>query len=326
MSKDKNHFNEEKEHYKSLISLFKYSLTIIVGVISSIGYLTYSSVKEARDDLKEQFNEMKSEIKSKESKMNDEIASAKKQAFDKVDNIRDTASYLAKIEARNRINQVFNDNHFDQYVSNIAKERMEPQIKTLVDENIKNAKLKELNLSIEKLNSDDLYEITLASNYFHSNISNSLKEDEINRLIMIYRSTKSISAKNVILDIFAFQNSKNIENFFKKESLRDDPNEILGNRGVLYLLKPNVEPDMDFFLNLIKISKSKRNEYMNLLYYSKDLNPNIMSQFLNSKKLIDYVFQFTKKEEWDSLKEEIQVGFKEYMKDGFETTYIYSKQ
>lgn len=159
-----NRFNDEKAHYKSLIDLFKFCITIITTLITiiglGIGFFTYSNGKEMRDglekeknEMKENVNAMKADLKDQENDLKkredlmkadlkeqeevmrtnisnmvlatkDEIGITKDQAIKQIGNIRNVATN----EARNRIDQVFRERKLDKFFEDIATKRMEPRI------------------------------------------------------------------------------------------------------------------------------------------------------------------------------------------------------
>ena len=164
-------FKDEKEHYKSLISLFKFSLGIVGAVASIIAVISYKDRGEIRAQMKETIDDMKARMLDAEkdmerkfsnihsetmllnSRTQSEILSIKSDAKNEISSIQS----LAMVEARKAINQVFSEKKFDQFVEQVAKDRMEPQIISLVDNRIDLDRKKEMKKIDSAINSTFIF-------------------------------------------------------------------------------------------------------------------------------------------------------------------------
>lgn len=150
--------SSEKLQYEKLASYFKYLVGITMSAITIVcavaGFLFWNSGKEMREefnnknvelrndfkaiqeDLKQQKASMQFELSKLSEKSNSEIEKTRINAIGEIENVKTYASSEARLEARNKINEVFNNKNFDDFVAQIAKERMEPQIVNLVDQRL----------------------------------------------------------------------------------------------------------------------------------------------------------------------------------------------
>ena len=175
--KEGDKFSEEKEHYKSLIDLFKYCVTF-AGIVFSVfailvGFVTFKdgqemreSQKEARQEIRDNLKEMREEIRQERDRMEQkaaqsrtELAESEKKVKGDVGNliqsatrdinatrsdalrqiagVKDEATAIAKSEANKSIIDVFKVRNLEPFIEKVAKENLEPKIQQIVDNQIK---------------------------------------------------------------------------------------------------------------------------------------------------------------------------------------------
>jgi len=113
---------EEQKHYDSLIRFFKYAISITGSLLTIIIFagmgFTYNSVKDLKQELKDNLKETKDEIKysldnsKKEiAKVNDvainTTAQVKEQANNTILNIKDKATTEALVASRQKVEETF---------------------------------------------------------------------------------------------------------------------------------------------------------------------------------------------------------------------------
>jgi len=143
--------SEEKKHYESLISYFKYAITItgsLLTIIISVGiYFTYKSAVDLRQDVKDNLKETKDEIRysldnSKKDilKLNDVATSTMVQVKEQADNtiltIKDKATIEALIASRQKVEETFKKNNIQDLINKTAKDEIETRVDKMVKDQI----------------------------------------------------------------------------------------------------------------------------------------------------------------------------------------------
>ncbi len=175
--KEGDKFSEEKEHYRSLIDLFKYCVTF-AGIVFSVlaiwvGFVTFKdgqemreSQREARQEIRNNLKEMREEIRQERDRMEQkaaqsrtELAESEKEvkgdvvnliqsatqdinatrsdALRQIAGVKDEATATAKLEANKSIVDVFKARNLEPFIEKVAKENLEPKIQQIVDNQIK---------------------------------------------------------------------------------------------------------------------------------------------------------------------------------------------
>ena len=170
-------FSDQEQHYKSLIELFKYSVTfagILFTVIAFVvGFITFkdgqemrNSEEKARQEIRDNLKEMRTEIREERDRMEQKSAQSKAELSDKekelmatvsnliqstnrdinatrvdaihqISGVKNEATTAARIEAKNRINEVFKEKNLEPFIETVAKDRLEPKVKQFVDKQFK---------------------------------------------------------------------------------------------------------------------------------------------------------------------------------------------
>jgi len=152
---------EEQKHYESLISFFKYAISItglFLSIIISVGiWFTYTSFTDFKQEIKDNLKETKDEIKysldnsKKEiAKVNDvainTTAQVKEQANNTILDIKDKATTEALIASRQKVEETFKRNNIQDLINKTAKEEIETRVDKMVKDQIEisNTKLMEV--------------------------------------------------------------------------------------------------------------------------------------------------------------------------------------
>ncbi|MBK0370716.1 YtxH domain-containing protein [Flavobacterium agrisoli] len=307
----------EKILYESLTSYFKYLVSITIGAITILGafagYLFYSNGQEMREDLrlqkaelkenveemkttlaeqKKNFEVQKTDIKEQlillSQRVNSEINETSSAAIKEVSNIKVVASSLAESEAKKKINEVFDNKNFDQFVEKIAKDRMEPQINNLVDKKIAINETIQINNSLINLSSNDKVKSINASNYLQSNSQIKLSNSQISKIVSDMDKVDLSTRNNMIFAIILRKSQASTE-FFTRELGNSATNTLNETYCFQYFLYNDI--DYNIFSDAMYKAMLKKTEGYNTYYssilISKDQNKRFALNLLNDKKLVD---------------------------------------
>ena len=334
--------NDSKSHYESLISLFKFSLGLFSFFGVAIGYLVYSDGKEMRQELKERkielnksVEDMKSDLKQKEqvmrqdlinlsSKIDNQVNSTKQDAITEITNIKTSASNEAKSEARNKINEVFSNKNFDEFVEKIAKERMEPQINNLVDKKLSSNQNILIETAVQNLSSSDRIKLMQGLSYLQLNSSLKLSDNQIKRVISAMEGENLSYRLNYIM-ILLFRNSEISTDFFKLEL--ESGNSDTQPQAMQYFVYHNI--DYNKFSDCLFTLMYKKKDpyiYFNAIEISRNQNKNYLLQLLNSKELVNLLYKYSVSEQANTIKNNIMENLKNNLKENeIKSTYLFSK-
>lgn len=346
--------SNEKNLYESLTSYFKYLVTITIGAISILGvfagYFFYSNGQEMREDLKgqrlevkEKVEEMKTALKDQKQefetqkllmveelnklsqKTNSEIDATRTTAISEISNIKGVAARLAETEARKKINELFDNKNFDQYVSDIAKERMEPQINNLVDKKIllnQNAAINEL---VNDLSSTDRYKSIPASTYLTNNLHIKLSEEQINKIIHDMDKVSKDARSNMIY-VLVGRKSPSSTKFFAKEI--EDNDNIENLEALDYFMYNDI--DFNIFSDaLYSNMKSKHNSknYHSTVLRASTSNRTFTLNLLNDKRLVDLYFALVNNVNLDTEQKNLMNILKQnYPEKEISIAYFFAKK
>ncbi len=301
-----NH-SSEKLQYEKLTSYFKYLVGITMSAITIIcavaGFLFWNSGKEMREefntkneelrndfkaiqeDLKEQKTTMQFELSKLIEKSNAEIEKTRINAVSEIENVKTYASNEARSEARNKINEVFTNKNFDDFVAKIAKERMEPQIINLVDKRLNQNEKEIINQAINDIESLDKSKFILAINYLQTNPQIKLSDNQIQKII---NSSKAINDeyKLSIMGVLLFKKSDLTTDFFSKEL--ENQNNYSEVFAIQYFAFNKIEYNK-FEEIIYKIMKKNPESgiYTNSVETCRTINKSYTLRLLNSTLLID---------------------------------------
>jgi hypothetical protein len=304
-------FDDRKGHYESLITLFKYaigSLTLLIALVGSIiGYTTYSDGKEMRASIREQQRDLRQSmdaITQKEQEMQklllelvkttrEEVAATGDRAISQIKAVRDESTSIARVEARKRIEQVFEENKIEDFIVQVAKESLEPEVQQIVEKKIVEISQKRFEKAMADLQSNNPQRIELA--YFYISNADPLewKEEQVMRIIEVLRklSDKSHFKTDICLYL-ALTRSPLVDEFLTQE-LTNKPNETIGNYAAHYLIR-NKGPEIfnAYWEAYKKIPIANRDDFFTgmIIGSSENSNPGFLEMCLNYKVLIDSLF------------------------------------
>lgn len=153
--------SEEKKHYKSLIALLKYSITItgaFLTIIISVGiYFTFNSTKEMKDDIRSELNATRNNISSyldqsqKEIKsLNDYTKTSLNETKVSVANtlgyVREEAKNTAIYTSKEKVAEAFRENNIQDLINRTAEDAIKVKIDLMIKDQIhkSNEKLMEV--------------------------------------------------------------------------------------------------------------------------------------------------------------------------------------
>ena len=305
-------FDERKEHYEALITLFKYaigSLTLVISVAGVfIGYTVYSDGREMRAAMREQqaaLQEHLNELNSKELDMQktlldlikttrEDVALTGQKAINQINTIKEESSSIARAEARRRIEQVFEENKIEDFIVEVAKEKIEPRIKKAVNDEFFASKEAKLEKVLRDLSTNDESKRELAYIFFQGSDPSEWSEQQLQRIVSTLLNIDSNNSQKHGISIYlGLAKSPIIEDYFKTE-LAKNPQSETGFIAFNYLIK-NVNEDLPaFFLESFKKTKQdmRPNFYHRLIEGALNSRKNTLAvSILNNKELVEMLFQ-----------------------------------
>ncbi|PWB18292.1 hypothetical protein, partial [Flavobacterium sp. HTF] len=308
-------FNNQKAHYDSLISLFKYLITLSIAILTLIAgvitWLTWSNGKEMREDLnkekveiKKELQDLKNEVKENENKViknlnkltervNGDIDETRKDALNEISNIKDAASVLAEQEARRKINDVFENKNFDDFVVKIAQERIEPRVRTIVDETMASLSKVETQNAIDNLTSNDISKEELGWSYFSTNIAIKLNNTQQNQLVRAYESKNTkVNPKSYFAIILQRTKSDIATKFFKEVLSTETYSKQNTNVAISYFIAHNIEHEFleQYIIKQMEESNSPQDIYYMFVFSSTWLSENYTAYLLNNRNLVRKIY------------------------------------
>ena len=305
-------FDERKEHYEALITLFKYaigSLTLVITVAGSfIGFTVYSDGKEMRATMREQQQALQkntTDFNNKQLEMHkslidlikstrEDVSLTSQRAIDQINSIREESSSIARIEAKKRIEQVFEENKIEDFIVQVAKDELEPQVKKIVDDKIVNANEEKLENALKDLTSPDISRHELAYLYFQKPDPSDWSEEQLVKIVDVLQGIDDNDEYKASICIYlGLTKSSIIENYFKAE-LIENPRSQMGIFSLSYLIRNNGPQLPSYFLDSYKKCQRdmRPNFYHRLLEGALSSRNNALTlSILNHKELVDLLFQ-----------------------------------
>ncbi|MBO9732402.1 MAG: hypothetical protein J7623_27420 [Chitinophaga sp.] len=345
-----NSTSQEKLHYDSLISLFKYCVGVftVIGVV--IGWLAYNNGQEMRQAMKEERKEMEERIKEmkgdlrlqemdllkKEEEMKKEVLKLVETTGSEVKNTRELAvaqigsiQGVATTQARNRIDEIFRNNNFESFVENVARERIEPRINEIVDskfDSLDDVKMRKVDELISELANSNLAIQRRSLSALQLNFNTRFTETQIKNIISALDEKKiSSSLERTVCAMLLGQNSPFINDFFKRRLLAGYADEASIESGLTYTML-NKEP-MSFYLSVLK-AFNETFIYNNFIVYSQLVDKKMTVEFLNNKPLVDLVLRIAEREKnyqtVEVFKKNIEDLTKQGAIKGYEKLYFFS--
>ncbi|MEE1945056.1 hypothetical protein VRU48_08055 [Pedobacter sp. KR3-3] len=339
--------SEEELHYRSLISLFKFALAGAGAVSIVLGLLIYSNGKEMRDDFREQRKDMKDEIAEMKSELNEakavmkseamalinetrnSVGQTKLDAINQISEVKNTSTLIAKEEATRSINTVFDNKNLDQFIVDVAKERIEPQIKSLVDSKIAETKAKQKQALLENLKSQDRIKIIMGFQTLQANPEIDLSESQISLIVNEVNKTKDEALINTLGAMFLMRKSEAINKFFLKALEAKGENEQLRTTAFQYFLinEEQLNEIIPYIIDVIKSSSRPQDGYSYFIDQASNLNAKALILLLDNKSIVDFVYDKMGIESIKVYKQEVRYTIRKRVKDNLiNGTYFFSRQ
>lgn len=295
-------FNDQQEHYKSLINLFKYCVTALLTLITLaggiFGYISFSNGQEMRADIKEQRREL--EEKEKEMRQNvlelikstrEEVRTAREDALEQIG----TSKTMATNAARDRIDEVFKAKNIEHFIESEAQTVLEPKIREMINDKVRyldtvqNNKIKEV---INDLKNGDKAQFVDAMLLLDANFNWKLNEEQVATIInIIRRDTIELEHRLYLANILGMRSSSLIREFFKEELLATEKgSKAFYSTALRYVVSPGAKTSINYFDTYIKNSSHKLEDYSNLAVTASASNKYLTIELLNSKSIIDMVY------------------------------------
>ena len=337
--------NEEKEHYRSLTNLFKFALGLFSAFGIAIGFIVYSDGKEMRQELRERrigleasFNVMKSDLniqkkeheeellrqksemqKDRENltqRFKDEINWTENQAINEIKNIKSSSKEIAQLEAKSKINEVFDNKNFDDFVAKIAKERIEPQLQNLVDEKVKKTAQVRVESAITDIESSEPLKVSLGYAYIIQDRYLKLDDEQVKRIIAALNND---NYRQMLGNILVFQNNPSVIDFFRSELQRTVSDPHLKSITIQFFVLNNA--DFEFLNAYITTNPAD----FETIISAHSINPSYITKFLNSKTVVDKLISTLSKEQFTELKKRTMENIRGNTKIDYTSTYFFSK-
>lgn len=305
--------SNDELHYASLISLFKYTVSIL-GVIGTlfafgIGWITYSDGKEMRAELKEQRRQMKEEVKEMKSELKEargvmqtqaedlkqntliSMDQTKRDALSQISGVKENSTLIAQTQAKKSIDAVFDVNNIDQFIIKVAKDRMEPQVKSLVDGAVADLKTKRKFQIIDDIKTNDHSLITKALNNLKLYPDIEFNEDEINTIFQIIYSDKDPESRWTLARLFIYRPSNTVTKYFLKD-LKDDL--FITEQFNYFVINSNERKHLiDVCKHIMSTSDGKTttalSSYVELIRSASIERPDVALMLLNNNELVSNI-------------------------------------
>lgn len=305
-------FDDRKQHYESLISLFKYVISLLIGLITLIGFFvgftTYQNGNEMRMEMKEQQKELQrnlNDVNAEKSKMREilfelikttreEVSTTRENAIDQINSIRDESTIVARNEARKQIEEVFQKNRMEDFIAQVAKERIEPQVNKIVDSKFAGINESKFAKALKDLLSDNETSNELALLYFQNADPADWSEEQLRNAVEVLKKMReSTYYKGEICIYLGLTKSPLVESYFASE-LKENPQGTVGKFAFYHFLKGESSKVLDLYL----MGYQKYQVDLRLNFFYRAIEGSIASRngqlalsFLNYKELVDLVFK-----------------------------------
>lgn len=259
-----------------------------------------TAMREDRKELEGNLREMKAELNSREQALQLQIErildlttkkvdATKEEALNEVSRMKD----VAKKEARDKIDEVFDDRNFDDFVENVAKERMEPRIKDIVDEKmivLERRKQAQLNSALDDIQSEENFRVTRGLTFLQANSDIEIDEKQISLLIRaIKRNRIEPNSLISLLGLLLYMKSDAITDFFREDLL--DNNRIITDisyYAIMYFSRTDMRQDLSFYKDVINYTEHPFNVFVETTGTLG--NRELLLEILNSKDIVDRTF------------------------------------
>lgn len=330
----------------ALISYFKtlagWTLTAISVVATAAAFFMWDSASDMRDEVERQkaelsdgFKELdqsmqaqKKEIRNEwyllESSIKEDVDRTQESALSEIENVKYAATVTAENQAREKINEVFSNKNFDDFVEKMAIERIEPKMNEYVQRSMDDAKNADIEIAINNLLSEDQILLSKGITYFQTHIYESkLTDKQVLKLISGYYKV-SDNFKYAFEGILMFQKSEYCKNFFSK--LLNQDNQQSSRAALNFYIYNNI-PFSEFEEDL-SLSIHNNNERAYLYCYSLDITSSERHDYnmklLNSKTLINMYLKNKAKQEIDNQRKLFFEKLKKhYSEQDIEATFFF---
>ena len=347
--RSQNQFNDEKEHYKSLRTLFITAMSIfsafVTGILSVFLWSTFQSRKEMKDELdgtqkemKQAMKDMKDEVKdkgeefkSKETQWSLEIKDLKTSSKAEIEELKSNAVLeisslkgVAKSEARSRIDEVFKETNLKEFIETVAKNEMSDFVISKVKEEAVLAEKQKTDEYIHDLESSDLIRMSIALNQLLLNPNISLTEEQISKIIVAAKNSKSDYAFS-FFSILYLRQSEQITDFFKEELLHNPQHATFGPGAFLNIMRQDKSLDISFYEQYFERDKNQNN-FSLMITTADGINKKLAAQLLNSKPMVDYLWANPENGGFKNLKENLEQSLSKDQENLYKNTYFFTKK
>ncbi len=299
--------SEEELHYKSLTNAFKWLVSIgalFLAFIVGLGtFLTYSSFKDLRAEIKDSKDEAKGELREIRleaertaqsvrnrmdgtvTELTSNINHTMDEALGQISGFKD----LAINQAKAKVEDVFEKRNLEGYVEEVAKTRLEGKMTDIADRTLTQYEKGKIDRVISDLNSNDSYVLDRAYNILYANINTEFDNDQIEALLAYVEQRKPAPwMGEQVLSILAAKRSPKIARFFEK-SLKDSTS--IGYGSALWNLGAiNPSSDIRLFEQYF-VDKINKRTALGELINNNLTNPSMLLKILNSRIIVDTVYR-----------------------------------
>jgi len=244
-------FDERKEHYEALITLFKYaigSLTLVITVAGFfIGFTVYSDGREMRAAMREQQTALQQnlmDLNKKELEMQktlldlikttrEDVSTTGQRAINQINSIREESSSIARAEAKKRIEQVFEENKIEDFIVEITKKELEPQVRQIVDSKIGETSQAKLEKALRGLVSGDETKQSQSLLYFQNSDPSDWTDEQLKMIVNVMKNVDDNNfIKSEICIYLGLTKSKILDDYFQTELLKNSQIARIFSRGI----------------------------------------------------------------------------------------------
>lgn len=338
--------SEEQLHYNSLINLFKYTVAIL-GVLGTvfglaIGFLTYSDGKEMRDELRLQRKEMKEDVLAMKTELKDtkellnkqvddfileargSVDQSKADALNEISVVKESSTAIARHEAQKSINNVFDAKNIDEFIVNVAKERMEPQIQALVNKSIAVEKAKQKKGIINDLTSKDPASMTrgLANLKVYPDLQ--FSESETKAIFESVYGASDNLLKWQLVELFLHRPSAIVSKFYLQEL--ESPYDLSFEQYEYFFINRSEQHHLtSILLNKLNVSGNPSAKYAELVRWASLSKTEAVLLLLNNKEIVKYIYTQSSKAQIKEASDKIKAVLAELVdKSTLSKTYFFT--
>lgn len=336
-------FNENKEHYESLITLHKYNLGIAAALLAffatGIGILSFLNGKELKDAQESarayqqvEINALKDDLRNQSQTLSQNLTNiaenASDMALNEIENTRISSARIAREQSESTVMEVLEKQNIEEFIDVVVSERYLSKLNIIVDNKITEIDQININKAIENIFSTSYLRRKEGIEFLKANREANISDENLKVLVEIMESVDEWD--DITYDILAYlemSNSPSVTEYFTRIINRNPQNTEYFSSVRYFLFN-------DFGYNLIresmdnypKVDRLLPYYYQRLVAESAKYNTGFTLNLLNEKEYINKLKSYSEENDKDfihSYKEPLLNSLTPYLtKDEINSTYF----